>query len=117
MGLNVLALVTSVLCSSIAHVALKVGIDKVGQKGGGWTLWSNVFDAWLVFGVLGHIAALFIWAYCLSKVDISFAYPFLSLGYVLIALIAHFFLNEIITYTRITGMILIVAGIVFISKS
>ena len=53
----------------------------------------------------------------LSKVDISFAYPFLGLSFVLITFYGHFVLNESVNLWRIAGVVLIVSGVSLVAKS
>jgi EamA-like transporter family. len=49
-------------------------------------------------------------------VELSVAYPMLSIGYILIMLISYFLLNEPIGIYKIIGTLLIICGIYFISK-
>jgi multidrug transporter EmrE-like cation transporter len=58
-----------------------------------------------------------IWLMVLSKVDLSFAYPMLSFGYVLILAFSAIALHEHISYVRIFGVILIILGVLFITRS
>ena len=53
----------------------------------------------------------------LSKVDLSIAYPLLSLGYILILFLSWAFLHETISPVRIAGVVLIIAGVYFVFRS
>ena len=53
----------------------------------------------------------------LSRVEVSFAYPFVSLGFVFVAIIGYFLFNENVTFARIIGISLICIGVFFVSKS
>ena len=53
----------------------------------------------------------------LSKVELSFAYPFLSLAYVLVAVWSYFLFGENLNAYRIAGIALICIGTVLISRS
>jgi drug/metabolite transporter (DMT)-like permease len=50
-------------------------------------------------------------------VDLSFAYPFLSVSYVLVLLAGYFWFGEVITVTRIAGVALICIGTFFVARS
>jgi multidrug transporter EmrE-like cation transporter len=50
-------------------------------------------------------------------VDLSFAYPFLSLAYVVVTAYAYFVFNEDVNQFRIAGIALICIGTVLISRS
>lgn len=53
----------------------------------------------------------------LSKVDISFAYPFLGLSFVLITLWGHFVLAEPLNLYKIAGVLFIVCGVALVARS
>ena len=54
--------------------------------------------------------------FVLSKVDISFAYPFLSLAYVAVAIFAWLVFKEDLGAFKIAGIALICLGTVFIAQ-
>lgn len=108
--------------SSTAHVFLKRGSSIILQP--------SFIDAqalnkvtimatspWIISGMTMHACALVIWLWALSRVDITFAYPFLALGFVLVSLLAYFWIGENMPLLRIVGMIIIVIGIYFTCKS
>ena len=55
--------------------------------------------------------------FVLSKVELSFAYPFLSLAYVAVAVASWYFFSETIDTPRMIGIALIMAGTIFIAQS
>ena len=55
--------------------------------------------------------------YVLSKVELSFAYPFLSLAYVAVAVFAYFVFREDLNAWRIAGIAFICVGTVLIAQS
>jgi multidrug transporter EmrE-like cation transporter len=57
-----------------------------------------------------------IWIVALSRVDVMVAYPMLSIGYVVNALIAWQLFGEALTPTRIAGIAIIILGVVVISR-
>jgi multidrug transporter EmrE-like cation transporter len=58
-----------------------------------------------------------IWLIVLSRLEVSAAYPLLSIGYIITAVVGYFFLHENVDSSRIAGIALICVGIVFISRS
>lgn len=108
--------------SSTAHVFLKKGMMThalILTKPHGLT--NLVLDigtnAWVLGGMFLHISALVVWLWALSKVDISFAYPFLALGYVLVSIMAWFWLGEELSPMRSLGMGIIIIGIFVLAKA
>jgi drug/metabolite transporter (DMT)-like permease len=61
--------------------------------------------------------SLLIWFYVLTKVDLSIAYPFLALSYVLVLLFSWLILGESISALRIVGVSVISCGVILVAKS
>lgn len=78
-----------------------------------------VFSVGLRPGIIAGIAcyglSLLTWIYVLSKTEVSFAYPFLGVGFVLVAVTACLFLGEAVTARKIFGTLIIAAGVVVLA--
>ena len=72
-------------------------------------------SVWLGLGIFVLSAA--IWLVVLSRVSLSFAYPFVSLTYVIILLFDGLILHEPVSGVRWAGVALIMAGILLISRT
>ena len=70
--------------------------------------------------VLSAFAAAFVaslfWMAAMTKFDVSFAYPFMSLAFVLVLLLSALFFQEPITVGKVAGMVLICSGILVMGK-
>lgn len=76
-----------------------------------------VFQPWVFFGLVMFVVSMASHMFVLSKVDLSFAYPFLSLAYVAVAVLAwQLFGEELGTY-KVAGIALICMGTVLIAQS
>lgn len=118
---NISIILGSILMSSTAHVLLKKGAMSVAAIGlSNQTLFTNIWvtatNPWVIGGMCLHVGALFVWMWALSRVDVLFAYPFLAVGYVIVSLLAWQWLGEEITLTRLSGMVIIVIGIIVLSR-
>ncbi len=91
-----------------------VGISPDGIIGSVYSVGTNVF---VLFGLFMFVVSMGSHIIVLSKVDLSFAFPFLSLAYVLVAIWSFFFFGESLGFARIAGILLICAGTFFIAKS
>ncbi|MBS3108739.1 EamA family transporter [Candidatus Woesearchaeota archaeon] len=72
------------------------------------------------FTILGFsliVLSSVIWIATLSKTDLSYAYPFVSIGYVTVTLLSIFLLKESPSALRIIGAIVISFGIILMSRS
>lgn len=108
--------------SSTAHIFLKKGmmthaLNTIKSDGIISLVWSVGTNAWVMGGMFLHVSALVVWLWALSKVDISFAYPFLALGYVLVSAMAWLWLGEVLNQMKILGMVVIVIGIFILAKA
>ena len=76
-----------------------------------------LFDPWVFSGFFSAFIASFFWMAAMTKFDISYAYPFMSSAFVLVFLLSVILFNEAITWNKVIGLLLIVAGIVVTSRS
>ena len=73
-----------------------------------------IFTPWVASGILLLIVWLLSRMALLSWADLSYVLPVTSLGYVVTALVGHFWLDEHITTQRWGGTLLIVAGTILV---
>jgi drug/metabolite transporter (DMT)-like permease len=71
----------------------------------------------VTLGLVVYLSGTFFWLISLSRVDLSFAYPFASLNYVLILIISWWLLGEQISLTRLIGVVVICFGVWAISRT
>ena len=71
----------------------------------------------MLAGVGAYAASSIFWLVLLSRVELSYAYPALSMGYVLITLVSVFFLGEQVSALRWAGVLVISLGVFLISRS
>lgn len=70
----------------------------------------------LLGGLFCYGLSLIFWLYVLSKMELSKAYPMVSLGYVVTLLLGYIFLNEPLSLSKILGVSLIMIGVYFVTK-
>jgi drug/metabolite transporter (DMT)-like permease len=75
-----------------------------------------VLNPWVALGILFLLGFFAAYMTALSWADLTYVLPATSLGYVLLALIARFFLHEQVTPTRWLGIGLISAGVGFVTQ-
>ena len=122
MSTNIYIILLSILMSSTAHIFLKKGmmthaLNSVKSDGIISLVWTVGTNPWVMGGMFLHVSALVVWLLALSKVDISFAYPFLALGYVLVSAMAWIWLGEEISQMKLFGMGIIIIGILVLAKA
>jgi len=123
MRLGLLALiVVSVAISALAQIALKSGMSSVSvQTTLGHSPWATLGAALTSPAVIGGLAlygaGALLWLYVLARVQVSVAYPFVGLGFVLTAIFAIVILGEPVNALRLAGTGLVVAGVVLVGLS
>lgn len=80
------------------------------------TLFTVIFDPFILSGLVATFVSGLCWMATMSKLEISYAYPFTSLGFVLVVLLSGLLFGETLNAWRICGVILIVAGITVASQ-
>lgn len=76
-----------------------------------------VTNIWLWGAMICYALSILLWMAVLSKVEVSFAYPFLSIGYVVAAVVGYYFFGESLSVIRIVGIVIICIGVYLISRS
>jgi multidrug transporter EmrE-like cation transporter len=123
MNLSAFALIlTGVMLNAGAQLLLKAGVAPLGALDVGLHNWLptmlRVLAQWPVVAALAcYVVSVGVWIVALSRVEVSLAYPMLSLGYVVNALAAFWLFGEALGPTRWAGIALIVGGVAVISRS
>lgn len=76
-----------------------------------------VFNPWVFFGLVMMIVSMGSHLIVLSRVELSFAYPFIGLSFVLITAWGYFMLGESVNIIRIAGVGCICVGVVLVAQS
>jgi drug/metabolite transporter (DMT)-like permease len=79
-------------------------------------LMMAVANPWVALGILSLLGFFVAYLTALSWADLTYVLPASSLGYVLLALLAKYFLHEQITVWRWLGIVLISAGVGFVTQ-
>ena len=75
-----------------------------------------LFDPFVLVGLFAALLAGVCWMAAMTKLELSFAYPFMSLSFVLVFIFSALIFHESITTPKVLGMLLIIAGIVVIVR-
>lgn len=68
-------------------------------------------DPWVISAFVSAVVAAVAWMLAIRKEDLSILYPFMALTFVLVPILATFFLGEKITALQVLGMVMIVGGV------
>jgi len=119
----VLALVSiNILFNVIGQLLLKYGMGRLGNFQISATALPQVFlraflSPYILLGLCCYVTGFLIWLIVLAKAEVSYAYPLISLGYVLTAVLGWWLLGENVTWLRMSGILVTCLGVFIISQS
>lgn len=81
------------------------------------TVLIRVFlNPFIFVGMTFYVINVFLWFDVLSRSDLSYVYPFLSLGYAAVVIASALFLGEQLTWQRLIGVAIITVGVFIVSR-
>lgn len=111
---------TSVFLSALAQTSFKIGVGRV-RLGADVSVLDKTLAMLLSPYVIGGLAlygiGTILWLFALRQLELSVAYPFVAMSFVMVLASGALFLGEPLTAGRILGVCLIIAGLVVISQS
>jgi len=115
-------LLTGVLLNAAAQLLLKAGTNRVGTFA--FTM-DNVVPVGMklvanppiLAGLACYVVSVVVWILGLSRVPVSVAYPMLSMGYVVNAILAYLLFGESLAMQKVVGIGFIIVGVFLVAKS
>lgn len=105
----------SIALGSIGQLILKIGSREVGTGVGVWSAVLSLINLKIITAISCFVISMFLWIFVLKKMELSLAYPMVSLGYIFVMLLSFYFLQEQLSLTKFLGTGLIVAGVVVLN--
>ena len=75
-----------------------------------------LLNPWIMSGVAAGFFAFLCWMTAMTRFELSYAYPFMSLAFVFVLILSAIFFHETVTMPKMIGVMLIVAGIIIGSR-
>ena len=115
-------LMLGVFLNAIAQLLLKAGTNAVGQfefsAGNIVPVGMKLaLEPHIMGGIACYVVSVVIWIMGLSRVEVSIAYPMVSVGYVLNAVAAWYLFGEALSVTRLVGIGIIIIGVYIVARS
>lgn len=113
--------VLTVLLTIYGQLIVKWQVSKAGpfpedMASRFWFLFHLVLNPWILSSLLAAFLAAVSWMAAMTKLSLGEAYPFTVLSFVTVIYLSHVFFNDPITWPKIAGSALIVAGIILGSR-
>lgn len=80
------------------------------------TVLQIIINRYIITGLFMYGFSVLIWFFVLSKFELSKAYPFVSIGYLITLLLGYFLLDESLSLYKVVGILIIVFGVLVLSK-
>ncbi|MDY7578345.1 4-amino-4-deoxy-L-arabinose transferase [Herbaspirillum sp. RTI4] len=108
--------------NALAQLLLKAGTNAVGAihlTAENWfaTGVKLATQVPILGGLTCYVLSVGVWIIGLSRVDVTIAYPLLSIGYVINAIGAWYFLGEAVSVQRLLAIAVIIVGVVLLTRS
>lgn len=115
-------IMTGVLLNAAAQLLLKAGTNAVGRFEFSMANLLPVgmklaFEPHIVAGLACYVVSVVVWIMGLSRVQVSIAYPMLSVGYILNAVAAWYLFGESMTAQKLVGIAFIVLGVFLVARN
>lgn len=112
----------AVALGAFGQVSLKYGVGLLKDFGplGGGTILSLVraiFTPYVFFGFLLYGISSLFWLFVLQQKELSYLYPMIAVGYVLVVFLSWRFFGDHVGWLRVAGVALICAGVVLVARS
>lgn len=111
-----------ILLNTAGQLFLKAGVSQIGHFEFSM---ANIVPIGLkvivnlpiIAGLCAYVLSVVVWLLVLSRVQVSYAFPLLSIGYVINAVAAYYLFGEAISLLRMSGIFVIIAGVCMVSQS
>jgi len=120
MSLGSLTLIlVAVTLSAVAQIAFKFGVS---SDPGQWARalpgpLAKLVTPGVLIGLALYGLGTLIWLAALGRVELSQAYPFVGIGFLLTTLAGWWLFGDQISPQRVTGIVLVAVGIVLVARS
>ena len=110
---QIIVVLVAVLLGAIGQIVLKRGMNQVkvvGTREVVHNLFKVFTNMFIIGGLCSYVLSSILWLYSMTRFDISFMYPLISLSYLITTIFAIIFLKEKVHSKRWLGLTLIIVG-------
>lgn len=118
-----LLILCSTALSAFAQICLKYGmshvtvVDAIQSGDSTKVAFAILLNTSIMGGLLLYGASAISWLFVLAKVEVSYAYPFVALGFILTMILGKVLLGDELSLARVLGTCVVVAGLAIVTHS
>jgi drug/metabolite transporter (DMT)-like permease len=115
----IMTIIIGVIFAAFGQVSWKLGMNQAGQLAAlnFASLSTVLLNPYVLLGFVMYGLSAFFWLIALSKKDLSFVYPFISLTYILVLVLSSLVLKESIGANKLVGTLIIIVGLIIIARA
>ena len=117
----IIFILSAVLINVVGQIFIKKGLNSMTNLNFSGNLFSTYINIFLspnvMIGLCTYFISVLLWLYALSIVDLSYAFPFLALSYIMVIIGSWLFLGESISAVRLIGVLVICIGVSIVAVS
>ena len=115
-------IVFTVIFNAAAQLLIKKGVLVLGSESFNLKFFITnidkiIFNPFIILGLICMTLSMMSHIISLSKFELSYAFPFISITYVIVFIGSFYLFNENLSILRVFGLILIILGTMFVAKS
>jgi uncharacterized membrane protein len=115
---TIVIIIVGVIFAALGQVSWKLGMTQAGQLStlNLASLSAALLNPLVLPGFIMYGLSTIFWLIALSKKDLSYVYPFISLTYILVLLLSNLLLKESIGVNKVIGTLIIIIGLMIITR-
>lgn len=111
-----------VMLNAAAQILMKAGTNSIGYFEFSMANivpigWKLATEWHIVVALICYALSVIIWILALSRLPVSIAFPLLSMAYIVTAVAAWYLLGEALSLTKVVGIVVIILGVIIISRA
>jgi drug/metabolite transporter (DMT)-like permease len=119
--MSYLYVILTVLLTVYGQIVIKWQVTQAGAfPAGGYErmhfLWTLLLNPWVISSLAAAVLAALSWIVAMTKLQLSHAYPFVSLSFALVLFLSWALLDEPLSWQKVAGVILIGCGVILSSQ-
>lgn len=112
-------IIIGIIFAAFGQVSWKLGMNQAGQLSAInlTTLSTVLLNPYVLLGFVMYALSTIFWLIALSKKELSFVYPFISLTYIIVLVLSSLVLKESMGFSKLVGTLIIIIGLIIIARS
>jgi drug/metabolite transporter (DMT)-like permease len=79
-------------------------------------LFKQFLNPWIISGFVSAFLASLAWMAAMTRFELNYAYPFMSLAFIIVMVLSVLFFQEQLTLNRVIGTLLVVGGLMVVTR-